>query len=375
MIKILCVDQYANVGGAQRSLLDLLPAFSQRGWQPSVAAPNDGPFADAVRRRGYRVHDLNCGAYTSTKKPPMEMLRYASRLCGIARSLDQLVYRHQFNLLYVNGPRVLAPAALVAKLRGVPLVFHCHNRLLQPSAIALAGRSLRISACHLIGCCQYAANPLQKYIASARLKILFNGVPDMAVDSAGPLRIAKRIGIIGRVDSDKGQLEFIQAARLVTQHIPDCRFVVAGTPVFSGADYYKKTVALSEGLPVSFLNWQDDVAQIYSDLDLLVVPSRATEATTRVILEAYSARVPVVAFPSGGIPEVLCDGETGFLTRAISTEALAERILFVLRMDQRPLATIVERARQEWVSRYTVEAYREGVCSFLDDALLSRAAA
>jgi len=375
MIKVLCVDQYANIGGAQRSLLDLLPAFSQRGWQPSVAAPNSGPFADAVRQRGYRVHDLNCGTYASTKKPPVEMLRYTSRLCRLARSLDRLIYRHQFNVLYVNGPRVLPSAAWVAKLRGFPLVFHCHNRLLQSSAIALAGRSLRLSASHLIGCCQYAASPLQKYVAPARLKILFNGVPDMEVDSVRPLRTVKRIGIVGRVDSDKGQVEFMQAARLVTQHIPDCRFVVAGAPAFSGADYYQKTVTSGEGLPVSFVDWQDDVAQVYSDLDLLAVPSRATEATTRVILEAYSARVPVVAFPSGGIPEVLRDGETGFLTRAISAEALAERILFALRMDECRLASIVERARQEWVNRYTVEAYRDGVCSFLADAVLSRAAA
>ena len=39
-------------------------------------------------------------------------------------------------------------------------------------------------------------------------------------------------------------------------------------------------------------------------LDLLLVPSTGPEATTRVILEAYAAGVPVIAFPSGGIPEV-----------------------------------------------------------------------
>jgi glycosyltransferase involved in cell wall biosynthesis len=151
--------------------------------------------------------------------------------------------------------------------------------------------------------------------------------------------------------------------------------MVVGAPTFSGVEYYKRTVALSEGLPISFVDWQDDIAQVYSDLDLLVVSSRATEATTRVIMEAYSARVPVVAFPSGGIPEILRDGETGFLTAAISPEALAERIVSALQMDKERLSNLAERARREWARYYTVEIYRDGVCNFLAGAALSRAAA
>ena len=41
-----------------------------------------------------------------------------------------------------------------------------------------------------------------------------------------------------------------------------------------------------------------------SGLDLLVVPSMALDSLPRVIFEAFAARVPVVAFPSGGIPEI-----------------------------------------------------------------------
>lgn len=375
MIKILCVDQYANIGGAQRSLMDLLPAFSQRGWQPSVAAPDGGAFADAVRRSGYRIHDFNCGTYTGTKKPPTEMVRYASRAFRLTRLIDRLIHRDEFSLLYVNGPRVLPPAAWVARLRGLPLVFHCHNRLLQASAIALAGSSLRLTDSYLIGCCRYATDPLRKYVAPTRLGVLFNGVPDMGLEHARPVRSVRRIGIVGRVDTEKGQLEFVQSARLVVKRIQACEFVVVGAPTFSGVEYYKRTVEMGKGLPVRFVDWRDDVAEVYSDLDLLVVPSRATEATTRVILEAYSARLPVVAFPSGGIPEILRDGDTGFLTAGLSVEALAERIVSVLQMDGHQLTKIVERARREWERHYTVESYREGVCTILGGAALSRAAA
>ena len=370
MVKVLCVDQYANIGGAQRSLIDLLPAFSRRGWQPSVAAPDGGPFADIAKRNGYPVHHLNCGSYTSVRKPPREILRYAWGLVDLAKSLDRLILRYKFNLLYVNGPRLLPPAAWVARRRGLSLIFHCHNRLLQPAAIALIGRSLQLPDSHLIGCCEYAAFPFKRYIPAPRFSILFNGVQDMNTGPKRPRDGLRRIGIVGRVDAEKGQLEFVQAAAQVSQCFRECRFFVVGGPMFSGVDYYRRVAACSNGLPVSFLDWQDDVARVYSDLDLLVVPSCVTEATTRVILEAYSAGVPVVAFPSGGIPEVLRDGETGFLSDDVSAEALARRIISVLQMDRTCLANVVERARKEWADRYTVEAYREGVCG-----VLARAAA
>src|SRR5581483_11396697 len=66
---ILCIDQFSNFGGGQRSLLDLLPAFSERGWNSSVAIPGEGPFTSMIQRRGYRTHNFACGTYASRKKP------------------------------------------------------------------------------------------------------------------------------------------------------------------------------------------------------------------------------------------------------------------------------------------------------------------
>jgi glycosyltransferase involved in cell wall biosynthesis len=178
--------------------------------------------------------------------------------------------------------------------------------------------------------------------------------------------------VVGRVEAEKGQLEFVNAVRIVSEQFPECRFRVIGSPMFSGIGYYSKVVASSGGLPIEFIEWQDDIARTYSDLDLLVVPSTAMEATTRVILEAYGAGVPVVAFPAGGIPEVLENGQTGFLADALTAEALARRILSVLGMSRASLGAIVKRARTEWDRRFTLGAYRDGVCSVLAKAIQPR---
>ena len=366
---ILCIDQFSNLGGGQRSLLDMLPAFSERGWRPSVATPDDGPFPATVRSRGHRTQSFACGSYTNKKKPLVQLLRYALELPSLVNSLTELVEANETDLLYVNGPRLVPPAAWVAWRRGIPLVFHCHNRLMQHSAITLTGQALELASAHVIGCCQYAADPLREYVAPGRLSILYNGIAEMATGGlSSPDRI-RRIGVVGRVEEEKGQLQFVKAARMISREAPECRFAVIGAPMFSGLEYYRKVVASSHGLPIDFIEWQGDVAKIYSELDLLVVPSSPLEATTRVILEAYSAGVPVVAFPVGGIPEILKDEQTGFLAHAVTVEALAHRILSVLHMDKARIKAVVKRARKEWRHRFTLEVYRDSVCNVLAEAM------
>ncbi|HVE76333.1 MAG TPA: glycosyltransferase family 4 protein, partial [Actinomycetota bacterium] len=56
---------------------------------------------------------------------------------------------------------------------------------------------------------------------------------------------------------------------------------------------------------------QDDMEQLFKQTRALMVPSRSYESAPRVILEAYSAGVPVIASRIGGIPELVIDGETG----------------------------------------------------------------
>ena len=72
-----------------------------------------------------------------------------------------------------------------------------------------------------------------------------------------------------------------------------------------------RTAGSREG--VVFPGWVTDIHSALAATDLLLVPSAGHEATTRVILEAHSAGVPVVAFRSGGIPEVVDEGRDGWL--------------------------------------------------------------
>jgi len=247
----------------------------------------------------------------------------------------------------------------------VPLLFHCHNRIAQSSAASLAGRMLRLTHARVLACSRFAAEPLEPHIDPDSLSILYNGVAPLAPPDKIPAYKPRRIGVVGRIDPEKGQLAFIEAAHLLVRQFPDCTFSIIGTPCFSNHRYFEQVIRVSAGLPITFTGWRDDIASVFAELDLLVVPSTPVEAAARVIIEAFAARVPLVSFPSGGIPEVVKDGVNGFLALNGTPEALAQRIATVLTMDHNCLCTVVNNAYSCWLANYTVDAYRQRVIDSL----------
>ena len=360
-MNILFLDQFSDLGGAQRCLIELLPAIRARGWQAHVAAPGKGELRDRSLALGATYRQLASGPYQSGGKSISDLFRFARELPQLANEIAGLATDCQARIAYVNGPRLL-PAASLGLPAGIPLIFHCHSYLRQRYAAALAGISLASADATVIASCRFVAGPLLPYISST---VIYNGVNSC---EAGPRPATNRIGILGRIAPEKGQLDFLQAARLLPSNY---QFVICGAPLFSdpsAQSYFKQVREKAAGLPVEFLGWRDDVTTVLSHLDLLVVPSAPGEATTRVILEAFAAGVPVVASNSGGIPEIVSDGETGFLTPPSDPTKLAARILEVM-ADAPALRRITANAHRAVRERFTLEQYQARIMSTLDRLL------
>jgi glycosyltransferase involved in cell wall biosynthesis len=168
------------------------------------------------------------------------------------------------------------------------------------------------------------------------------------------------VGCIGRIAPEKGQLEFIEVARRVHARRADATFVIYGAPLFSGGDYEGEVRAAAAGLPVEFAGWISDVYAALASIDVLLVPSFAEEATTRVILEAFAAGVPVVAFPSGGIPEVVEHGVNGWLAQNV--EEMAEA---ALSMETKRFGAA---AHESWRRRFTLDRYQREIAACIERA-------
>ncbi len=369
-MEILFLDQFSVLGGAQLCLLDVLEAVEKRGWHAHVALPGNGPLAERVRSRGFGVDQLPSGPYRSGSKGLADFFQLPLDVWRQNRILTEIINRGNVDLIYVNGPRMLPAAALAARDR-LPLLFHAHNRLMQGYAAALAGWSIRHSMATVIACSNFVAQPLAHYVRNGRLHVIPNGTPDAGFRERafGPER-SWRIGLIGRISPEKGQAEFLQAVATLAPEFPAAKFVICGAPIIPAGKYLQFVSELARGLPVEFLGWRDDIASVLAEIDLLVVPSKH-EGMGRVIVEAFSAGVPVVAFATGGIPEVVTDGETGFLVSPATPEDLAARIRAIIQSDSDAQKRVVTNARRSWEQCYTVSIYQSRIMDLVEQTVLA----
>jgi glycosyltransferase involved in cell wall biosynthesis len=209
--------------------------------------------------------------------------------------------------------------------------------------------------------------PLREFLRDSTVEVIYNGVQDCASTVRRPGK--GRIGIIGRISPEKGQKIFVEAARRVHAVLPGTSFVICGGTQFShGEAYLREVKDLAAGLPVEFTGWREDVREVLGTLDFLVVASLPeAEATTRVIPEAYSAGVPVLASDLPGIREILEDGENGFVFSPGDATALSERICDVLRTPAK-LDRVTATARRTFEDRFSLEVFQRRIISSLDKA-------
>jgi glycosyltransferase involved in cell wall biosynthesis len=364
-VNILFLDQFNQPGGAQQCLLDLLPAVLECNFKPVVMLPGEGPLGAAIRKLGIPVLPIRCGPYSAGRKSAFDLARFVLDVPMAALQIAHACGAHAIDLLYVNGPRLALPAVLAARGR-LGIVFHCHSHLSAGYAARLTGVPLRHAHAEVVATSDFVARPLRRWIPPGRIQTVYNGVAEARVSREPGVRNSiPRIGVIGRIAPEKGHDLFLRAARILQDRMP-CEFVVCGAPLFSGSAYENEARRLAQGLSVEFTGWLDDVAPVLASLDLLVVPSTPVDATPRIVIQAFAAGVPVVAFASGGFPELIDDGRTGFLIPSRTAEALAagirELLLNPARMDRAAAA-----ARLSWRERFHLADYRRRILRILEE--------
>jgi glycosyltransferase involved in cell wall biosynthesis len=238
----------------------------------------------------------------------------------------------------------------------------------------LAAWSLRWAEGTVIACSESVASAWGRRFRLPRVHVIPNGTTDAGFRQPGsPSGHEWRIGIIGRIAPEKGQADFLRAAALLAAESSNMRFVVCGAPMLAPESYMSEVRALAAGLPVDFLGWRQDAISVLKNLNLLVIPSKS-EGLPRVLLEAFSAGVPVVAFPAGGVAEAIEDKVTGFLVREASPAALATCLHDLIGGSPERLREVAANAREAWQRSYTVEAYRARIIGLMETLAAPRLA-
>ena len=166
----------------------------------------------------------------------------------------------------------------------------------------------------------------------------------------------KVIGTVGRLSEEKGHGFLLAAAEKIQQQCPKVAFLIVGDgPLMD--DLRKKP----DKSRVIFTGIRNDTPQIYSAMDIFVLPS-LTEGLPMVLLEAMASKKPVVATKVGDVPRVLKDGETGLLIEPGSTGELADAILYLIQNEQKGKEIAergYERVKAEFSSKIMAQRYVE----------------
>ncbi len=149
-------------------------------------------------------------------------------------------------------------------------------------------------------------------IERSKIRVSNYGFVPMHRRPSNPRRGPLRIGYAGTLVWHKGLHVLLEAVR----HLRTGTFElnVFGS-LDTSPDYCHQLLVLAAGLPVRFMGAfeRERTAEVYAQMDVLVVPSLWLENSPLVIHEAFMAGVPVVGARIGGIPDLVKDGEYGLL--------------------------------------------------------------
>lgn len=176
-------------------------------------------------------------------------------------------------------------------------------------------------------------------------------------------------GLIGRLDRQKGSLEFVEAAAQVLAKHPHARFVLVGGNTIGEGDFDRlvrhRLEALRLGGRVILTDFRKDIPDVMNALDVFVMPSYE-ENFANVLLEALASGLPTIGTDAGGTPEILDSGRTGLLCQPQSASSLAETMLKL--SDSGLAATLAQRARHKAETEYDMTRVFERIQELVSTA-------
>jgi len=161
------------------------------------------------------------------------------------------------------------------------------------------------------------------------------------------------VGLISYLRSYKGHEYFIEAARMIAAKRDDVTFVIVG----EGPDessIRSRIVQLGLSARIRMLGFRQDLLNVFRSFDLFAIPSVEGDTIPQVLMQALAIGLPVVSTTVGSIPDVVIDGETGFVVPPRDGPALADRIIRLLD-DPALRARMGERGRSLVERCYSIE--------------------
>ena len=350
-------------GGIETLVEQAAVALREAGFASAVLAVSADeaiqPDRDEWGTRVYRIllRDFNESGTDVGKGPSTPSRVPLSSVASVYAAIRRVIAATQPQIIHIHHDSPLTiPAVTIAESMGIPHVTHVHSLVAATERPAFR-QHLRDSTWVCAVSESVKASIAQSCHRSMPTIVLRNALSDPAPRITAWRPATHSVAMVGRFSREKGFSQGLRALALVRKEVPDLTIRLVG----DGADA-RPLFTLASDLDllrsIEYLGRlsHHDALRIVAGVDIVLVPSRATEAFSLVALEAALLGKPVVATDVGGLPETVIHGETGLLTQDGNPQGLAAAVLRLIR-DPALRSSMGVRARERALARFSMERY------------------
>ena len=380
-LRVTFLTHYAELYGANLSLLNLIDGLASHGIESSVIGPEDGDLMAALAARNVSAAVLPFEWWASTDRTTAGIAERSRRNVRHLRPIVRRMAAWSTELVYSNSS-VFSIGALAAVELGLPHVWHLRefgrrDYDLLPDLGHRMNRLAFASADATICVSNALKRAMLGKIDRSSIHVVSNGVASIAsfdermtrVEAARARTQPFTFVLVGRFRESKGQDTAIRAFALVSRKVADVRLILVGGAGGTGdQSFFEFCVALASELGVAerieFWGYIPDPERAFLAADVALMCSR-NEAMGRVTAEAMSCSRPVIGFDSGGTSELIEHERTGLLYRG-GPDELADCMLHYARNP----ADAIRHGSAGWDvarARNSTETYAERIAAILQD--------
>ena len=331
-IRVLHIIQNLSAGGLERIAAELAAGLDKDRFEAELWCLSGGGPLESLFKNKIPIKTFDYKRYLL----PGNILSLAKRVKG---GLFDIVHTHSY------APGILGRTA--AKIAGVKVIIHHHH------SVSASVMNIRHRLCEqfvtnvftdkVIACSEATREFIlrEKFAKKDMVVVIHNGVPEEFEKPSGRAEgLKKELGItneriltsVGSLTHHKGHIYLLMALKDVVKAVPGLKLIIVGAgPEKSALEKFIEENSLQRN--VILAGGQSDVRPFLEIADIFVLPS-LVESMSISSVEAMSKRLPVIASRTGGVTEVVKDGETGILAEPSDPSDLAKKIKYLLGNDE-----------------------------------------
>jgi glycosyltransferase involved in cell wall biosynthesis len=362
-VKVLQLLSSGGYYGAENMLLNLCVSQRSAGWDSTLLV-------------FYNAHQPNIEFYEEATRRGLNpaMVRCEGRIDWQAlRQIRNRIRESAIDVVHTHGYKADLYGYAAARREKKPVVATCHNWRDAGSALRLYNRLDRMVLKRFDAIAAVSESVAEKLrlagVAAGRVRTVPNGVDARAFEGASVSvasgRSAQRgpvIGVVARLDLQKGFEYLFQAVRGLSESYPGVQVMIVGEgPDRAAIEKMVRELGLQD--QVTLAGQRNDMPAVYAAMDIFVLPS-LNEGLPMTVLEAMAALRPVIATRVGAIPTVIADQHTGLLVEPGDVFGLRGAIYRLLsnpdlrrRLAQEAHACVVQNYTSEIMAMRYAEIY------------------